>query len=127
MNRRPDLPTWATPEGYDRLILKKKNYSERDVYDLVKAIESEDAYKVFTFGSILPEGAITAMEDEYPQGKKTEYKRLRSDLHWKGREIMVEIATDLQSHVDNDDSNEVLAILEDEPPRMIQLISLPML
>ena len=36
---------------------------------------------------------------------------------------MVEIATDLQSHVDNDDSNEVLAILEDEPPRMIQLIS----
>ena len=123
MNRRPDLPSWAVPDGYDRLILKKKNYSERDVYDLVKAIESEDAYKVFTLGSILPEGAITAMEDEYPQGKKTEYKRLRSDLHWKGREVMLEIATDLQGHIDGDDSNEVLAILEGEPPRMIQLIS----
>jgi len=120
---KPDLPEWATPEGYDRLILKRKPYSEKDVHSLIQMIESEDAYGIFRLFQNLPEKSIGDMESELPNGKKTEYKRLMYALRDQGRGVMLETVTHLEELIDQDDGLGVFGVLEEETPKMIETLT----
>lgn len=123
LNSTPSLPEWASPEGYDRLILKRKPYTEKQVYDLVKLIDDGDAYGVYTLHQTLSEDAMRAIADEFPHGKKTEYKTKANDLQWKGREIMLETVASLSEMIDQDDSLGVLGILEEESDKLREIMT----
>ena len=122
MNDKPGLPDWATPQGYDRLILKRKPYTEKQVFDLVRLIDEGDAYAVYALHNTLSEAALDAIADEFPHGKKTEYKQKSNDLKWKGREIMLETVASLAELIDADDSLGVRGILEEEDDKMQEII-----
>lgn len=123
INVPPKLPDWATPEGYDRLILKRRPYSEKQVSDLLKFIENDDSYAVYSFCMSNAEAAVDSITDDFPHGKKTEYKRKMDDLKHQGRQIMLETVASLSDLVDKNDSLGVLGIIEDETPRMIEIIT----
>lgn len=119
---RPELPEWATPEGYDRLILKIRPYSERNVSELIDLLKGDDPYRTYVYLKELPDKAIADMEDEFPRGDKTTLKRAMEDHRAKGRQIMVEVADDLGQKADADDSLGVIQILEDESERMQEIL-----
>lgn len=122
LNEPPSLPDWATPEGYDRLILKRKPYTERQARDFLKLIESKDAYAIYRFRMSNSEAALDEIEKEYPHKKKTEYKQLVADLSHQGRDIMLETVDSLADLIDRDDGQSVKGVLDDETERMQELI-----
>lgn len=112
LNNNPELPAWATPEGYDRIVNRRRPVNEKTEKEYQDLLDMDDPLLFYSFDLELTDIQKEEIYKSFPSGKKTEFKRKASDLRAEGRDVMLELATKLEYALEEDDSVLVSELLE---------------
>jgi len=122
INAPPVLPEWATPEGYDRLVNRKRPITEKVEKGYFDLLKHDDALAFYSFDYQLADIQKEDIFKNCPKGTKTLRKHEVEVMLSKGRNIMLEIAADLEIALENDDKAGVNEIVNEVDETILNLI-----
>jgi len=119
LNNTPGMPDWATPEGYDRLVLKKEPYTQAEAVGFLVALEEGNALVFYEWA--LKENYQDLLKS-FNEGSKTKMKRKAADLSFEGRNAMLELGVELGHMLDNDETDGIKETLGDLSKKLYKVV-----